>query len=471
MARPDAIVVGAGPNGLAAAIVIARTGRHVMLFEANETVGGGCRSAALTLPGFMHDTCSAVQPFAAGSPLFRSLPLAAHGLEWVAPPVMLAHPFSDGRVAAIYRSIEQTVDALDEDGAAYQNLIGPIVEAWPRLEESVLGPLRWPRYPFALARFGLKALQPAATLAHRSFTSARARALLAGIAAHSMLPLETRPTAGVALALTVMAHVAGWVFVRGGSQRLSDALASYFRSLGGEIVTGTPIRTVSELPPARAILLDLSPKPLLRVAGDRFPSAYRRALERYRYGMGVCKVDWALEAPIPWLNPACAGAGTVHLGGSLEEIAASERDIWNGRHYERPFVLLAQPTLFDSSRAPAGRHTVWAYCHVPHASTVDMTSRIEEQIERFAPGFRERVLARSIMQPADFERHNPNFVGGDIGAGAADLGQFFMRPTWRTYSTPVRGMYICSAATPPGVGVHGMCGYFAAERALKEVLR
>jgi phytoene dehydrogenase-like protein len=286
-----------------------------------------------------------------------------------------------------------------------------------------------------------------------------------------MLPLETRPTAGVALALTVMAHVAGWVFVRGGSQRLSDALASYFRSLGGEIVTGTPIRTVSELPPARAILLDLSPKPLLRIAGDRFPSAYRRALERYRYGMGVCKVDWALEAPIPWLNPACAGAGTVHLGGSLEEIAASERDIWNGRHYERPFVLLAQPTLFDSSRAPAGRHTVWAYCHVPHASTVDMTSRIEEQIERFAPGFRERVLARSIMQPADFERHNPNFVGGDIGAGAADLGQFFMRPTWRTYSTPVRGMYICSAATPPGVGVHGMCGYFAAERALKEVLR
>jgi phytoene dehydrogenase-like protein len=471
MPNADAVVVGAGPNGLAAAIAIAQTGRHVIVFEAAPTVGGGCRSAELTLPGFVHDVCSAVHPFAAASPFFRSLPLAAHGLEWIEPPAMLAHPFDDGSVACVYRSVERTAEELGADGAAYEGLLAPLVGHWPQLEGAVLGPLRWPRHPFALARFGLSALQPAERLARRVFRGEQARALFAGIAAHAMLPLDRRPTAGVGLALNLVAHVAGWPIPRGGAQALADALAAHLRSLGGEIVTGAPIASIDELPPAKAVLCDLSPGPLLQVAGHRFPARFRRALERYRYGMGAYKVDWALSAPIPWRNPACARAVTVHIGGTLPEIAASERDAWSGRASERPFVLLAQPTLFDERRAPAGRHVAWTYCHVPRGSDVDMLPRIEQQIERFAPGFRERVLARSVMRPADLERYNANYVGGDIAAGAVDLGQLFTRPTWRTYGTPVRGLYVCSAATPPGVGVHGMCGYFAARRALDEVLK
>jgi phytoene dehydrogenase-like protein len=322
-----------------------------------------------------------------------------------------------------------------------------------------------------LAEFGFRALQSAERLANRTFTTDAARAMFGGIAAHSMLPLDAALTAGVGLVLGTMAHVVGWVMPRGGAQRIADALTAYFRSLGGEIVTGTPVKSIDELPPAKAILCDLSPRPLLRVAGHRFPPAYRRALERYRYGMGVFKVDWALDAPIPWTNPACARAGTVHLGGSIGEIAASERDASSGRVSEKPFVLLSQPTIVDPSRAPAGKHVAWTYCHVPHRSNADMLPRIERQIERFAPGFRDRVLARAVMSAPDIERHNPNYVGGDIGAGVTDIRQFFTRPTWRTYSTPIRGLYICSASTPPGVGVHGMCGYFAARRALREVLR
>jgi phytoene dehydrogenase-like protein len=471
VSQADAVIVGSGPNGLAAAIAIAKTGRKVIVFEANDTIGGGCRSAELTLPGFVHDICSAVHPFAVTSPAFRSLPLAAYGLEWIEPPAMLAHPLAGGRVVSVYRSLERTADALGADRSAYSKLFGPLIDAWPKIEEAVLGPPRWPRHPLALARFGLKALQSAEALARHVFAGDSARALFAGIAAHSMLPLHMRPTAGVGLVLTLMAHVAGWVLPRGGAQSLSNALAAHLRSLGGEIVTGTTVSSVDELPPARAVLCDLSPRPLLRIAGHRFPPRYRRALERYRYGMGVYKVDWALDGPIPWRNADCAHAGTVHLGGTLEEIASSERDAWSGRHAERPFVLLAQPTLFDASRAPQGRHIAWTYCHVPHGSEVDMLPRIEHQIERFAPGFRDRVLARAIMRPADLERHNANLVGGDIAAGVSDLRQLVARPTWRTYSTPVRGLYICSASTPPGVGVHGMCGYFAARRALSEVLR
>lgn len=471
MSHVDAVVVGAGPNGLAAAIVIAQTGRKVMVFESAETVGGGCRSAELTLPGFIHDTCSAVHPFAVASPLFRALPLAAHGLEWIEPPAMLAHPLADGRAICVYRSVERTAQEVGADGAAYRDLFGPLVDIWPKIEESVLGPLRWPRHPFALDRFGLRALQPADGLARRVFAGEPARALFAGIAAHSMLSLEMRPTAGIALALNLMAHVGGWCMPRGGAQRLSNALAAHLRSLGGEIVTGMTVGSLDELPEARAVLCDLSPTPLLRIAGHRFPPRFRRALERYRYGMGVFKVDWALDGPIPWQNPDCALAGTVHLGGTLDEIVSSERHAWNGRDAARPFVLLAQPTLFDPSRAPQGRHIAWTYCHVPHGSEIDMLPRIEQQIERFAPGFRDRVIARAVMRPVDIERHNPNFVGGDIAAGVSNLRQLFTRPTWRTYSTPVRGLYICSAATPPGVGVHGMCGYFAARRALKEVLK
>jgi phytoene dehydrogenase-like protein len=470
MRQPDAVVVGSGPNGLAAAIVIAQTGRRVVVFEAAETIGGGCRSAELTLPGFMHDTCSAIHPFAIGSPLFRSLPLSAHGLEWIEPPIMVAHPRDDGGTPCVHRAIERSAESLGADGAAYRRLFGPLVDMWPDIDDAVLGPLRWPRHPTALARFGFQARHPAKTLARRTFVGEPARALFAGVAAHSMMPLTRRPTGAIGLVLTLMAHVAGWSMPRGGAQSLANALAGYFRSLGGEIVTGATITSVDELPTTRAVLCDLSPRPLLKIAGHRLPSAYRRALERYRYGMGVYKVDWALDGPVPWRNPNCASAGTVHLGGTLGEIAAGEQSVWEGRHPDRPFVLLAQPTLFDPSRAPAGKHVVWAYCHVPRDSTVDMLPRIERQIERFAPGFTERVLARSIMTCADIERHDPNFVGGDIAAGVADLRQLFTRPTWRTYSTPVRGLYICSASTPPGVGVHGMCGYFAARRALREVL-
>lgn len=469
--HPDAVVVGAGPNGLAAGIVLAQAGRTVAIFEAEPTVGGGCRSAALTLPGFIHDICSAIHPLAAASPLFRTLPLAGHGLEWVEPPAMVAHPFDDGSSAVVYRSVEETAVGLGPDGSAYRKLVGPIVEAWPRLEQAVLGPLRWPRHPLALARFGLQALRSAEAVAHDAFSHPHARGLFAGLAGHGMLPLDVRPTAGFGLVLDTLAHVAGWVLPRGGAQRLSDALAAHFRSLGGEIVTGTRVRSIDELPPARAVLCDLSPKPLLQIAGHRFPARYRRALERYRYGMGVFKVDWALDGPIPWRSAECGRAATVHVGGTFDEIAQAERDAWTGRHPERPFVLLAQPAAFDPSRAPEGRQTVWAYCHVPSGSAFDMLPRIERQIERFAPGFCDRILARAVMRPADLERHNANLVGGDIGAGSTDLWQLFTRPTWRTYSTPVRGLYICSASTPPGVGVHGMCGYFAAQRALDEVLR
>jgi phytoene dehydrogenase-like protein len=469
MHQVEAVVVGSGPNGLAAAIAIAQTGRKVIVFEAEPTAGGGVRSEALTLPGFVHDVCSAVHPLAVKSPFFRTLPLASHGLEWIEPPIMLAHPFDDGTSAVIYRSLERTEVELGKDGPAYRRLVGSVVDAWPRLESAVLGPPRLPRHPVTLARFGLLALQPAESLARRSFQTSHARALFAGIAAHGLLPLDRRPTAAFALVLGAMAHVAGWAMPRGGAQRLTDALAAHLASLGGEIVTGNRIRSVDDLPSSKAVLCDLSPRPLLAIAGHRFPPAYRRRLERYRYGTAAFKVDWALSGPIPWRSEPCTRAGTVHVGGTLEEIVWSEREAWQGRAAARPFVLLAQPSLFDPTRAPAGRHTAWAYCHVPQGSAEDMLARIEQQIERFAPGFRDVVLARSVRYPADIERHNANLVGGDIGAGISDLAQLAARPTWQTYTTPVRGLYICSAATPPGVGVHGMCGYFAARRALADV--
>jgi phytoene dehydrogenase-like protein len=468
-AHPDAVVIGSGPNGLAAAIVLARAGRSVVVYEAEPAIGGGARSAELTLPGFVHDVCSAIHPFAVLSPFFRTLPLKEHGLDWIEPPAPLAHPLEGGGAVVVERSVDRTGELLGADAGAYRALMGPLVDDWPRLADSVLGPVHWPRHPLALARFGLQALRPASSLARNAFRNEAARAVFAGLAAHGMLPLEKSLTAGFGLVLGIAAHVTGWPLPRGGAQSITNALASYLRSLGGEIVTDRRVRTLDELPPARAILCDLTPGPLLKIAGDRFPRGYRRKLLRYRYGPGAYKVDWALGGPIPWRAAECARAATVHLGATLEEIARSERDAWAGVDTERPYVLLAQPTLFDRSRAPAGKHTAWAYCHVPHGSQFDMLPRIEAQIERFAPGFRERVLARSVMAPAEIERHNANLVGGDIAGGVNDLRQFFLRPTRRLYSTPLPGLYVCSQATPPGAGVHGMCGYFAARRALAEV--
>jgi phytoene dehydrogenase-like protein len=469
-ASPDAIVIGAGPNGLSAAIALARAGRKVVVFEAMGNVGGGASSAQLTLPGFVHDVYSAVHPFGIASPFWRTLPLADFGLEWVQPPAPVAHPLDGAPAAIAWRSLDDTVASLGTDGDSYRGIIGSVIRDWELLEETVLGPPRLPRHPLALARFGLKAVRPATSFSSR-FPTERGPALMSGLAAHAMLPLERFPTGAVALIFAALAHGHGWPFPRGGAQRLSDALAALFRSMGGEIVTGVAVKNIDDLPAARAVLCDLSPRPLLRIAGHRFPATYRARLERYRYGMGAFKVDWALDAPIPWLDERVASAGTVHVGGTLAEVATSERDAWNGRTSERPFVLLAQPTLFDPTRAPAGQHTAWAYCHLPHASTTDMLPFIEAQIERFAPGFRERILARHVTTPADLERRNPNLVGGDIGMGTMDWRQLLFRPTWRHYSTPVPGIFICSAATPPGVGVHGMCGYFAAQAAIGTTLR
>ncbi len=470
----DAIVIGAGPNGLAAAITLARAGRSVLVREASETLGGGARSAELTLPGFVHDVCSAVHPLAVGSPFFRTLPLNDYSLEWIHPPSPLAHPLDDGTAAVLERSIQATGETLERaDAARYANLMNPLVADWGLLETELLGPAHLPRHPIALARFGLRALRSARGLAESFFEGERARALFAGLSAHSTLPLEQMPTAAFGLVLGITGHAVGWPAPRGGAQKITDALCAYLRSLGGEIITGARVDSVDELPPARIILCDLTPRQLLGIAGHRLPTAYRRKLERYRYGPAAYKIDYALDGPVPWKAEACQRAGTVHLGGTLAEIAASERAPYKGEHAEKPYVLVAQSSLFDSTRAPEGKHTLWAYCHVPHESTFNMTERIERQIERFAPGFKDRVLARNVMPPAELERHNSNLVGGDINGGTQDFRQLFTRPTFRIgspYSTPVRGLYICSSSTPPGGGVHGMCGHMAARAALSEVL-
>lgn len=466
----DAIVIGSGPNGLAAAIVLARARRSVLLLEAEETVGGGARSAALTLPGFVHDVCSAVHPLAVASPFFRTLPLAAHGLEWVYPPAPLAHPLDDGTAVVLERSIEATGETLGQDAVAYRKLMAPFVTNWERLKTDLLGPLRWPHHPLVLARFGLRALRPARSLAEDWFVGEPARALFAGLSAHSMLPLEQRPSAAFGLVLGISGHAVGWPIPRGGAQKITDALVSYFRSLGGVIKTDTRVDSLDTLPSAKAILCAVTPRQLLRIAGHRLPTSYRRKLERYRYGVAAYKVDWALDGPIPWAAKVCGRAATVHLGGTLTEISAAERAPWQGTPADQPFVLLTQPSLFDPTRATTGKHTAWAYCHVPNGSTVNMVERIETQIERFAPGFRARVLARSVLPPLELERRNANLIGGDINGGAQDLRQLFVRPTLRPYTIPTRGLYLCSSSTPPGGGVHGMCGYFAACSALRDIL-
>jgi len=466
----DAVVVGSGPNGLAAAIELAHNGRRVAVLEGRSTIGGGTRSAEITLPGFVHDLGSAIHPLGYASPFFRSLPLEDHGLEWVHPQAPLAHPLDGGEAAVLERSIGATAAALGRDAAAYRRLMEPISADASRIADFFVGRPSMLRHPLALVSAGKRSLLgDAESLAEGVFEGERARGLFAGNAAHSFLRLDRPPSAMFGLLLGTLGHAFGWPFPRGGSQSLADALASYLVSLGGEIYTGAVVRSVDGVPRTRTVLFDVTPLQLLEIAGEHFTDGYRSALKRYRYGPGIFKVDFALDGPIPWEAEGCKRAGTVHLGGTLEEVSAGERAVSRGEHPEKPFVLLAQQSLFDQTRAPEGKHTVWAYCHVPNGSTFDMTERIEAQIERFAPGFRDLILAKSVAGTADLERWNPNLVGGDINGGYMDLRQLFARPMPRVnpYSTPAGGLYICSSSTPPGGGVHGMCGYLAARVALR----
>jgi phytoene dehydrogenase-like protein len=465
----DAVVVGAGPNGLAAAVELARSGRSVAVLEAGDAIGGGTRSAELTLPGFIHDLGSAIHPLGYASPFFSTLPLEEHGLEWVHPPAPLAHPFDDGSAVLLERSVEETARSLDPDDDAYRRLMGGIVADTDNILSAFLGRPRLIRHPLAFAATGVRSFRSARGLADDLFEGEKARGLFAGNAAHSFLPMEQPLSAMFGLVLGTLGHAVGWPFPKGGSQKIADALGSYLLSLGGEVYTGFRVRSVEELPYARAVVFDVTPRQLLEIAGDHFTERYQNALKRYRYGPGVFKVDFALNGPVPWEDEACLRAGTVHLGGTMEDVSVGEAAVARGEHPERPFVLLAQQSLFDGTRAPEGKHTVWAYCHVPNGSGFDMTGRIEAQIERFAPGFRERILARSAMGPAALERWNPNLVGGDINGGYMDLRQLIARPMPRfnPYSTSAPGLYVCSSSTPPGGGVHGMGGFLAAKAALR----
>jgi len=468
----DAVVVGSGPNGLSAAIAIQQAGLSVLLIEAKATIGGGLRSAELTLPHFIHDVCSAVHPLAVASPYFQTLPLAEHGLEFIYPPVPAAHPFDDGTAAALYKSVEETAQKLGEDEEPYLKLMRPIAKAWPLIAEDVLAPLHFPSHALSLLRFGLKGLYSATHLAKR-LHSRNGKGLWAGMAAHSIQPLSNSFSSAVALMFLATGHSAGWPIPKGGSNAIANALASYFIALGGKIETNFYLHSFSQLPSSHAILLDVTPRQLLQIAGYKPSSIYKWQLERFKYGMGVFKIDWAIDAPIPFLAAECRRAGTVHIGNSLEEIAAAEELVSQGEHPEKPFVLLAQQSLFDPSRAPGGKHTAWAYCHVPNHSNMDMTRQIENQVERFAPGFKERILARHTMNTVQLEEYDPNYIGGDIAGGMMNLGQLFTRPALRfsPYKTSAKGIYLCSSSTPPGAGVHGMCGYYAAKKALKDIFR
>jgi phytoene dehydrogenase-like protein len=469
--RLDAVVIGSGPNGLAAAVELARGGAEVLVLESAPTIGGGTRTEELTLPGFLHDVCSAAHPLGILSPYLRTLPLAEHGLTWIQPPASVAHPL-DGEPAVILRkSLDATADGLQPDAAAYRRLMQPLCRHPHELIAEILGPAHLPRHPLLLAGFGVPALLPATALARTWFRGERARALLAGCAAHAILPLSRPVSAAAGLLFLITAHIETWPIAQGGSAAITNSLAGYLRSLGGRIETGTRVAALADLPPSRVVLFDTSPDQVAAIGSPVLPRGYVNRLYRYRYGPGIFKIDWALDGPIPWTDPACLDSATVHLGGTLDEIAASESAVWQGRVSDRPYMIVVQPSLFDSSRAPAGKHTGWAYCHVPAGSTLDLTDVLERQVERFAPGFRDRILARHVMNTAALEQYNANYVGGAITGGVTDLGQLFTRPAVRAnpYSTPNPDVFICSASTPPGGGVHGMCGYYAARAALRRL--
>jgi phytoene dehydrogenase-like protein len=468
----DAVVVGSGPNGLAAAIALQQAGLSVLIVEAKPTIGGGTRSAELTLPGYVHDVCSAVHPMAMLSPFFQSLPLQDFGLEMIQPTYAAAHPFDDGNAAVLQRSVQETAESLGADKDAYLNYMEPLLAILPGLIPDLLGPLGWPKHPVDFAAFGIKALPPA-TWTRKFFKTKEAKGLWAGMAAHAMQPLKNTATSAFGIMLMGAAHLAGWPIVKGGSQSIAHALADCFKSMGGEIQTDFEVKSLDELPASRAVMLDITPKQLLSIAGQKLSASYKRKLDSYRYGMGVFKIDWALEEPVPFAAEACRKAGTVHLGNTFEEIAYAEKNISQGKHVEKPFVLLAQQSLFDPSRVPAGKQSAWAYCHVPHGSTKDMTAIIENQVERFAPGFRDTIKEKHVMNTTQMEAYNPNYIGGDINGGIQDIFQLYSRPTLQVspYRTSIEGVYLCSSSTPPGGGVHGMCGYHAAKQALKDIFK
>lgn len=468
--RARACVIGAGPNGLAAAIVLAQAGVQVEVWEAEAVAGGGARTLELTLSGFLHDFGSAVHPMGAGSPFFASLPLQEYGLEWVHSPAPLAHPLDDGTAVILERDLQEAASALGPDGKAWRYLMQPFAEQWWEFAADVLRPMpSIPKHPWLMARFGRNAILSARHVAFRHFQSERARALFAGLAAHSSLALEEPLSTAFGLMMAIPAHAVGWPIARGGSQAITNALCRHLEKLGGKVRTASPVEQIRNLPQSEVFLCDVTPKQLIRLAGDRLSPSFQRSLAQYRYGPGVFKVDYALSSPIPWKASECRRAATVHLGGSFEEIAAAERSVRTNREAEKPFVLLVQPSLFDPGRAPEGKHTAWAYCHVPNGSKVNLLERLEKQIERFAPGFRDCVLARRVLCPADLELMDANLVGGDISGGLIDLRQFLFRPTWRHYATSARDIYLCSSSTPPGGGVHGMCGFHAARMALSRM--
>lgn len=465
----DAIVVGSGPNGLAAAIRLAKEGLSVKVFEASDTIGGGMRTKELIEPGFHHDICSAIHPLAASSPYLKHLPLYEHGLEWITPDFPVAHPMDDGPAVVMHHSMEETMDELGTDGEAYRSAFEPIVENWDTLTPDFLGPLRFPKHPIDLAQFGLKALQPASFF-QRRFNEERTKALFAGLVAHSILPLDAIATSAIGLVLGAAGHAVGWPLPKGGSQSIADAMAGYFKSLGGEIETGAEITSLNQLPSHKAVLMDITPRQFINIAGDRLPGSYVNRLKKYRYGSGVFKIDYILSEQVPWTDPRCKKAGTVHLGGTFDEIEAGEKTMDAGNHAEKPYVLIAQQSNFDDTRTPDDRHTLWAYCHVPNGSTRDMTAEIENQIERFAPGFGDIIEQRHTMNTEQFHNYNANYFGGDINGGRQDIWQLFTRPIHliNPYATPADGVYLCSASTPPGGGVHGMGGYHAATLALRK---